>query len=535
MVKIIMVVLYLGITALLGYLGYRHTKDTKDYLIGGRKVNPIIMAISYGATFISTSAIIGFGGAAAIFGMGELWLTFLNIFAGIFIAFVFFGKRTRRMGHNLDAHTFPELLGKRYDSKFIQKFIGLIIFIFMPLYAAAVMIGAAKFIENNLSINYDIALLVFAIVVAVYVFFGGLKGVMYTDTFQGALMLIGMSILIVSVYAKLGGITAAHQKLTELMNIPAVLDQIKSMKTMAGFTGWTTMPTFLSVNWLYLVTSVVLGVGIGVLAQPQLAVRFMTVKSDKELNRAVPAGGIFILMMTGVAFIVGALSNVFFFEKYGKLSNIFTEGNSGAIIPAFLKDFMPEWFTSLFLVVIVAAGMSTISGQFHAIGSAVGRDIFNSRGKSEKQTMLRSRIGMLIAIVYTIFLAFELPKIWNEAIVASTALFFGLCAAAFLPMFVGALYFRKMKKNAAVIGMISGFTVSLFWTLFVHAKESASLGLAKLIFNADSLVGKSSWSWVDPIVIALVTSIVVTVVLNKFLKEKPYEKSHIDNCFQGMK
>jgi solute:Na+ symporter, SSS family len=535
MVKIIMVVLYLGITALLGYLGYRHTKDTKDYLIGGRKVNPIIMAISYGATFISTSAIIGFGGAAGIFGMGMLWLTFLNIFAGIFIAFVFFGKRTRRMGHNLDAHTFPELLGKRYNSKFIQKFIGLIIFIFMPLYAAAVMIGAAQFIENNLSIDYNTALFVFAVIVALYVFFGGLKGVMYTDSFQGALMLIGMSILIVAVYAKLGGISAAHQKLTELMNSSAVLEQIKTMKTLPGFTGWNSMPEFLSINWLYLVTSVVLGVGIGVLAQPQLAVRFMTVKSDKELNRAIPAGGIFILMMTGVAFVVGALSNVFFFEKYGKLSNVFTEGNSGAIIPAFLKDFMPEWFTSLFLVVIVAAGMSTISGQFHAIGSAVGRDIFNSKGKSEKQTMLRSRLGMLIAIVYTIILAFELPKIWNEAIVASTALFFGLCAASFLPMFIGALYFRKMKKIAAVIGMISGFAVSLFWTLLVHTKESKSLGLAKVFFGKDSLVDPSKWAWVDPIVISLVVSVIVTIILNKVLKEKPYDKAHIDNCFQGIK
>ena len=105
--------LYLAVTAGLGYLGFKQTTSAKDYLLAGRKVHPVIMAISYGSTFISTAAIVGFGGAAAVFGMGILWLTVLNIFLGIFIAFIVFGKPTRRMGHMLDAHTFPEFIGKQ--------------------------------------------------------------------------------------------------------------------------------------------------------------------------------------------------------------------------------------------------------------------------------------------------------------------------------------------------------------------------------------------------------------------------------------
>ncbi len=115
-----MVVVFLVVTGVLGFIGFRFTKDSTDYLLAGRKIHPMIIALSYGATFISTSAIVGFGGAAAVYGMGIIWLTFLNIIAGIFIAFVFFGRRTRKMGHSLDAHTFPELLGKRYDSTFLQ-------------------------------------------------------------------------------------------------------------------------------------------------------------------------------------------------------------------------------------------------------------------------------------------------------------------------------------------------------------------------------------------------------------------------------
>src|SRR3989339_1624446 len=157
----LVIVIYLIITAYLGYLGYSTTKNASDYLVAGRKQHPMIMAISYGATFISTSAIVGFGGAAAVFGMGLLWLTFLNIFVGIFIAFVLFGKRTRKMGHNLDAHTFPELLGKRFNSRFLQALASLVIFVGMPLYAGSVMIGGAQFICQTLSNNYEVALLLF--------------------------------------------------------------------------------------------------------------------------------------------------------------------------------------------------------------------------------------------------------------------------------------------------------------------------------------------------------------------------------------
>lgn len=109
--------------------GYKQTKNASDYLLGGRKVNPIIMALSYGATFISASAIVGFGGVAATFGMGIQWLCLLNMFMGVVVAFIFFGRRTRKLGEEHNARTFPQLLGLHYNSRSIQIFIATIIFI----------------------------------------------------------------------------------------------------------------------------------------------------------------------------------------------------------------------------------------------------------------------------------------------------------------------------------------------------------------------------------------------------------------------
>ena len=577
------VILYLFIIAGLGYLGYRRTQGASDYLVAGREIHPYIMALSYGATFISTSAIVGFGGAAGIFGMGVLWLTFLNIFVGIFIAFVFFGKRTRIMGYHLEAHTFPEFLGKRYRSPFMQKFSGIIMFLFMPLYAGVVLIGAAKFIQHQFGIEYITALLLFTLIIAVYVIMGGLKGVMYTDAFQGSIMFIGMTVLIVYTYHILGGVSGAHSALSSI-EVPGSL-------AAQGHQGWTSMPAAGSNFWWVLVSTIVMGVGIGVLAQPQLVVRFMTVRSNRELNRAVLIGGIFILAMTGGAFVSGALSNVFFVKnvrnidfssrtgavmevvpgvpvtgdniktfrkefpdaregdridleknilhqqtKKGSISIVAAGGNVADIIPQFIKQAMPPWFSVLFMLTLLAAAMSTLSSQFHAMGTAIGRDfyeqIITDTSQAEGRSVYISKIGIGVTIFISVLLAYILPRVYvqGEAIIArGTAIFFGLCAGSFLPAYFGALYSRRITRAGAITGMAGGFIASAFWLLFVHVKESGVIGLSQAIFGKPALFGKP-WIIVDPMFIALPVSIVLTVSVSIFTSRMDSE--HLDRCFR---
>lgn len=529
LVLIITVVVYLVITALLGYLGFKQTKNASDYLVAGRKAHPLVMAISYGATFISTSAIVGFGGAAAVYGMGILWLTFLNIFIGIFIAFVFFGKRTRKIGHNLDAHTFPELMGKRFDSKFLQWASGLLIFVAMPLYAGSVVIGGAQFVAETLKINYDIALFFFVTIVALYVIMGGLKGVMYADAFQGTIMFIGMVILLIFTYINLGGIVPAHKALT------ALAPEAKKVWGNYGHLGWTAMPLAGSVFWWRLVSTIVMGVGIGVLAQPQLVVRFMTVKSDREINRATLVGGIFILMMTGVAFTVGALTNVYFHDKLGSISIVAAGKSVEKIIPMYINSAMPSWFAAIFMITLLAAAMSTLSSQFHAMGSAFGRDFLEKGLKvNMKNSMLTNKIAMLVAILVSTLIAYILPRFFSQgsAIIArGTAIFFGLCAATFLPLYFSGLYWKRATKSGVVAGFLTGLVISAFWLLFVHASESAPLGLAKAIFGVPTIAGSSMWKEVDPIIVALPISAIVTVVVSLFTK--PPSQETLDKSFKG--
>jgi SSS family solute:Na+ symporter len=586
LLEVILVVVYLGVVGYLGWLGFRRTRDAADYLIAGRGTHPFVMAMSYGATFISTSAIVGFAGVAGLFGMSLLWLVFLNIFFGIFIAFVVFGGRTRKMGHRLNAHTFPELLGRRYQSRFIQILAGTIIFIFIPLYAAAVLIGGCEFITAKFAVDYHAALVVFSLVIAAYVVAGGLKGVMYTEAFQGTIMFLGMIILLVFTYVALGGVTQGHAYLSDLT--PLVPQKFQGW----GHRGWTSFPAFGFGDdgynlWWIVVSTIILGVGIGVLAQPQLVVRFMTVKSQKELNRGVLIGGLFILVIPGTAYIVGSLSNAYF-TQFGQpiegrvvktldnergqvilachdqnskggmrkipavlleedrqeglhgnpghaivrgrsIAQVYAGGNPDQIMPTFITQAMPEWFGLLFLLTLLAAAMSTLASQFHALGTSISRDVYEQLARRPGGNIGVTRIGIILGIILAVLIANYARG--GYIVARATAIFFGLCSSSFLPAYIGGLFFKRITRAGAIASMITGFVVTAFWLLFVKAKEAGDIGLVQFVTDGSRsiLADYPNWPVVDPIVIALPLSCLVAFIVSALTQ--PPDRGHLERCF----
>ncbi|MBZ9571672.1 sodium:solute symporter family protein [Methanobrevibacter sp. TMH8] len=523
MILSIVFIIYFLVLGYVGYLAWKRTQSSEEFMVAGRKTHPYIMALSYGATFISTAAIVGFGGVAGQFGMSLLWLVFLNIFVGVFIAFIFMGKRTRKIGHNLGALTFPEFLSRRFDSRFIQYFSGGIIFFGMPIYASVVLIGAARFMETTLSLNFHLSLLILSIIVAAYVIFGGIKGVMYTEVVQGTIMFFGMIFLLIFTYWLLGGVTGSQTALTNLApHFPASAQAL-------GGTGWTTFPTLGSPFWWSLVSTMIIGVGIGVLAQPQLAVRYLTVKSNKELNRAVLMGGLFIAAIPGTAYIVGALSNVYFFDKLGQISVDVVGGNIDKIIPTFINMALPEWFVYVFLLTLLAAAMSTLSSQYHAQGTSLGRDIYETlKKKKDVSSVKLTRIGILVAVVLAFVLSLILP---GSVVAQGTALFYGICAAAFLSVYICALYWKRATREGAIAGIVSGIIVSLFWLIFVFGKTAKGLGICQFLTGQPMLIPTMPWPAIDAIIIAVPVSLIFTIVVS--LLTKPMSQEYIDKCFKS--
>ena len=502
-VLLVVVCIYIGLIALLGYIGYKKTKKSNDYLLGGSKSNPIIMALSYGATFISASAIVGFGGVAATFGMGIQWLCFLNMAVGVVIAFIFFGRPTRELGAKYNSKTFAQLLGTHFNSRTIQVFIAAVIFIGMPLYAAVVMKGGAVFIERMFDIDLNISLFIFTLIVALYVVTGGIKGVMYTDAMQAIIMFSCMFFMLFWFYKVMDmNFIEANVRLSEIKDL--VPESLKAQ----GHRGWTSMPEFGSPYWYKLVTSMILGVGIGCLAQPQLVVRFMMVESTKQLNRGVLIGCLFLFITVGAIYHVSALSNLFFLEKFNKVA-IEQAVDMDKIVPYFISEAMPSWFGALFMLCILSASMSTLSAQFHTMGGAIGADILSAKGKNA--TPIRIRIGVLISI----FFSYVICYILEDSIIArGTALFMGVCASTFLPTYVAALYWKKATRRGAIASLSVGAFASIFVMLFVHKAESAPLGLCYWLFEKDSLIDVYPWFMIDPLIYALPLSIIALIVVS---------------------
>ena len=527
----VMVVVFIAITLALGAYGHRNTKNNEEFLLGRNKTSPLIIALSYGATFLSASAVIGFGGQSAVHGMSLMWLCFLNLFVGLMVAFLIFGKRTRRIGRKVGASTFADLLGKVYKSKGIRAFTAILIIVMMPIYTAAVLKGGVNSLAviTGLTEYYNYILIALSIIVAIYVVYGGIIAVMYNDALQAAIMFVGMLVILVVTYVTLGGVVESNSALSGLWD-----QKIGStdLGVLPGFNGWTSMSEFGSKEWMTVVTTFLLGVGIGALTQPQLTVRFMSAKSDKDLDKSLIIGSIFMLVIVGSAYTVGSLSNVYFQNEYGLTAYQYVHGviglNTDFIIPQYILEVFHgitfgDVFISLFLLSLVCAAISTISALMHTIGAAGGYDLYtlfkNHRGhmQGDSQSINVNRICIVIILVLVVVYCYLMPK---DIIAKATSVFMGMTAAALLPAYFHALYSKRPCKKAAITSIAGGTIVYLFFALFVNSGMSIFLPICKLITGNTVLFPDSIIAFLDPLVVALPVSIILMVVALLIFRSK---------------
>ena len=508
---------FMAVTIYLGWYGYRSTKDNGQFLLGKNKANPVLIALSYGATFISTSAIVGFGGMAARYGLSIVWLAVLCILVGTILAFLVFGKRTRRIGNSLGAFTFADFLGKRFKSGWIRTVVALIILIGMPIYCAAVLIGGVNLIAVTIGLDKNVALLGLSLIVAMYVTFGGVIAVMYNDALQAGIMFIGMVVILIVTFSTLGGVTNAFESLS-------ALDPGMAGGVLDGFTGWTSVADFGSSEWMLVVTTFLMGVGLGVLTQPQLIVRFMSAKDDRMLDRSLIVGSIFMLVIVGTAYTAGALSNVFFMNKDGGLAFNYVSGlglGTDFIIPQYILEVFDgvlggDFFVCLFLLSLVCASISTISALMHTIGAAGGYDLYtlakNRREKKEadSQNVRVNRICTAVMMVLVVIYCYVMPK---DIIAKATSLFMGMTAAALLPAFVHGLYTKgRPNKRAAVCSIAVGTSSYLFWALFINKSSSVFLPICKML-TGDAVLFSGPIQYCDALIVSLPLSIAAFLIV----------------------
>jgi len=524
---VVLMALFAGVFIFLGYLGYKKTKTAEDYFVAGRTMGSLIIAFSYGATFISAVALIGFSGIASIYGHSILWLAFLNIFVGIFIAFVVYGLRTRKMGIALKAMTLPELLGNRFHSIRLQQVSGIIIGVFMIAYTSAVFLAIASLFQITFGVPYWVCVVIFTVIVGIYLIVGGLYAVMWTHAVQAIVMLIGMIILTVGIYAMLGGIGPAHEAAAALT--PEMLQSIGSPAATQAPNGLTSMPPVLSRPFMMILT-LIFGVGIGVLAQPQLIIRYLTAKNEKALRLAIPYGGVFILLMTFTAFSIGPLCNVLLYQNDisypTKLVAGVTTANPDAVIPTIINELFPTWFVLIFLFAILAAAMSTAAALFHTAGASIGRDVYEKSMKREvspQKSILITRIATFAIVIATLIITLN-PL---DVVAFMTAFFFGLMACTFLAPYTLMLYWKKTNRTGVWAGMLGGFFFTMAWYILIYFKTAPTI-------IGSSLIGDYIINMLDPIFIGLPLSFFLTILVSSMTKRDATEESIMNKSFESL-
>jgi SSS family solute:Na+ symporter len=213
------------------------------------------------------------------------------------------------------------------------------------------------------------------------------------------------------------------------------------------------------------------------------------------------------------------------------VSAVVAKGNAGQIIPTYITAAMPGWFGMLFLLTLLAAAMSTLSSQFHTLGTSIGRDVYETVKGKHGEGITVTRLGIMLGVVIAVVLSWYFRG--GTVIARATAIFFGLCGAAFLPAYVGGLFWKRMTRPGAIASMAVGFGTSAFWLLLVKSKEAAAIGLVQKLTDGKTSIldGAHNWPWVDPIVIALPLSILTAVVVS--LLTRPMNEEHVDWCFGG--
>ena len=249
----------------------------------------------------------------------------------------------------------------------------------------------------------------------------------------------------------------------------------------------------------------------------------------KEDNNFLYGAIVFFLVSLSFLWIFYALFERNRFSHKTVWFTLVAIGISSLIIPTYIRSAMPKWFGTLFLLTLLAAAMSTLSSQFHALGTSIGRDVYEQIAPSRKSGIGITRGGIMIGIIIAVIISY-LNKGEGYIIARATAIFFGLCASTFLPAMLAGLFWKRASRIGVISSMLSGFATTAFWLLFIKDKEARALGLCfKLTGKHSLLLEKPSWPVVDPIMVALPIALVVLIAVS-FLTKPPSSK-HLEACF----
>ncbi|STZ01475.1 Proline permease [Moraxella lacunata] len=427
---------FLGMIAIGVYAYFKQKKDVEGYMLGGRNLSPAVTALSAGASDMSGWLLLGLPGYMYASGIVSLWIAG-GLTVGAFANYLLVAPRLRVYTEVAgNAITLPDFFANRFDDKthLLRMVSAIVVIIFFTVYTAASLVGGGKLFESSLGLDYSLGLWVTAGVVVAYTLFGGFLAVSLTDFVQGVIMLIAMLLVPFVAFNEIGGVSAgmdvARSVNPELFNI---------------MNGVSVMGAISLAAW-----------GLGYFGQPHIIVRFMAIRSVKDVPVACGIGmGWMILSLIG-ALLVGVSGVAYIHNKGMSLDDPET------IFLVFSQLLFHPLIGGFLLAAILAAIMSTISSQLLVVSSSLTRDVYKlflDKEASESRQIMVGRISVVLVAMLGIMLAGDKDNSVLKMVSHAWAGF----GAAFGPLVLLSLVWRRMNYQGALAGMIVGALTVIIW------------------------------------------------------------------------
>ncbi|RSD29590.1 sodium/proline symporter PutP [Mesobacillus subterraneus] len=438
MYQIIAIGIYMAAMLYIGWYSYKKTSNLTDYMLGGRSLGPAVTALSAGAADMSGWLLMGLPGGIYVSGLANAWIA-IGLTVGAYLNWLYVAPRLRSYTHVAnDSITIPSFLENRFkdDTKLLRIVSGIVILLFFTFYVSSGMVAGAVFFENSFGLDYHTGLLLVSAVVVAYTLFGGFLAVSYTDFIQGTMMLFALLLVPIIGFAKTGGPAETFDTIRSID--PALLDLFK---------GTTLLGIISTAAW-----------GLGYFGQPHIITRFMAITSIKETKSARRIGmGWMIFSLIGA--MLTALIGLAYFTQNPDVKL----DNPEAVFIVLGQIFFHPLFAGFMLAAVLAAIMSTISSQLIVTSSALTEDLYKilfKKEKSDKQYVFFGRMAVLVVAI----IAAALAWVQNDTILGLVAYAWAGFGAAFGPIIILSLYWKKMTNWGAILGMIAGAATVVIWS-----------------------------------------------------------------------
>ena len=457
---LITIVVYLAAMLLIGVYFSRRggSSSSHDFYLGGRSLGPVVTAMSAEASDMSSYLLMGLPGLAYLCGLAEVTWTCIGLAVGTYLNWLIVAKRIRRYSDRLGAITVPDFFSRRYKDQrhTLSCIAAIVILVFFIPYTASGFKAVGTLFNSLFGFDYHAAMIIGAVVIIGYTVLGGFLAVSTTDLLQSIFMTTALIVVVIFGVGQAGGLDAVMENARAL---PGYLSLTQGYDAATG--------TAASFGGLSIVST--LAWGLGYFGMPHILLRFMAIRQEKELTLSRRIATVWVVISMAIAIGIGVIG--YSVSAAGKVPFFTTSSDSETIIIQ-MADLMSQHGVLLIIAAgviisgILAATMSTADSQLLAAASSVSQDLmqnFFHVKLTEKTTMVVARITVLVIAIIGIFLAWD-P---NSSVFRVVSFAWAGFGAAFGPVMLFALFWKRSNKWGALAGMVSGGVMVFVWKYLV--------------------------------------------------------------------